>query len=347
MNTTTIATRTKLAAAIGVGALALTSCGNGGGDGDGDFGSVEVPLSWIMTAEFAGMYYAVDEGYYEEEGFEEVELITGGPAATPSATQIATGTGLAGLSNPIDVGSFIDAEGDDANIKVIGSVFQRNAFAIFSLAENPATEPEDLIGMSIGVAPNNEPVYFAFLEVNGIDPDDVEMVSTGGTAEPLSNGEVDAYIGYATNQAIDVELDGHDVEYMYLYDHGLPFAAGSIIATEETIENDREALKALLAGTIRGWHTALEDHDDAATVTVEDWAADQGLDFEHQLLTAERQAPLISDEWTDENGLLTMSDELVADTLQAVSDVGYDVPDDLFDLSLLEEVYEENPDLIP
>lgn len=348
MSTKTTVTTTKLTAAAAVGALALTSCGNGGngGDSDGDFGSVEVPLSWIMTAEFAGMYYGVDEGYYEEEGFEEVELITGGPAATPSVTQIATGTGLAGLSNPIDVGSFYDSEGDDAGVKVIGSVFQRNAFAIFSLGDNPATEPEDLIGMSVGVAPNNEGVYYAFLDVNGIDPDEVEMVSTGGTAEPLSNGEVDAYIGYATNQAIDVELDGHDVEYLYFYEHGLPFAAGSIIATEETIESSREELKALLAGTIRGWHTALEDHDDAAQVTVEDWAADQGLDLEHQLLTAERQAPLISDEWTEENGLLTMSDELVADTLEAIEVVGYDVPDDLFDLTLLEEVYEENPDLI-
>lgn len=348
MSTTTrTAKRTTLAAAA-IGALALTSCGgdSGGDDGDGDFGSVEVPLSWIMTAEFAGMYFAVDEGYYEEEGFDEVELITGGPAATPSVTQVATGTGLAGLSNPIDVGSFYTSEGEDAGVKIIGSVFQRNSFAIFSRSDNPANEPEDLIGMSVGVAPNNEGVYYAFLEVNGIDPDDVEMVSTGGTAEPLSNGEVDAYIGYSTNQAIDVELDGHDLEYLYFYEHGLPFAAGSIIATEETIENSREELKALLAGTIRGWHTALEDDDAAAQVTVDEWAADQGLDFEHQLLTAERQALLIADDWTDENGLLTMSDDLVSATLEAVEVVGYDMPDDVFDLTLLEEVYDENPDLI-
>ncbi len=356
MSTPRLTLKTQLSAAALAGLLALTACGDGGDDaaaeenGDGgeqDFGSAEVPLSWIMTAEFAGMYFAVDEGYYQEEGFEEVTLVTGGPSATPSATQIATGTGLAGLSNPIDTGSFIDQEGEDAPLKIIGSVFQQNAFAIFSLAdENPMEDPEDLTEMSVGVAPNNEGVFYAFLDANDIDHDDVDVVSTGGDAQPLINGEVDAYIGYATNQALSVELEDYEVDYLWFHEHNLPFAAGSIIASEEMIEEEREALKALLAGTIRGWQDALADDDAAAETTVEEWGEDQGLDYEHQLLTAERQSSLIADEWTEENGLLTMSDELIEDTHTAIEMVGYEVPDDLFDLSLLEEVYEENPDLV-
>lgn len=339
------AQRTTAAAAVGL--LALTACGGGGSDdGDGDYGDLEVPLSWIKTAEFGGLYFAEDNGYYEDAGFDSVNLVAGGPSATPSATQIATGEGLVGLSNPIDIGSLIDAEGEDAPIKVIGSVFQRNAFSIFTLGDNPATEPEDLEGMSIGVAPNNEGVFYAFLEVNGIDEDDVEVVSVQGDAQPLINGEVDAYIGYATNQALSVELEGYDVEHLMFADHGLPFAAGSIIATEETIEEEPEALKAFLEASVRGWHEALEDPEETATITVEDQGADQGLDYDHQLLTAERQAELIVSEDTEENGLLTMTDQLQADTLEAIEVVGYDVPEDLFDLSLLEEVYEENPDLV-
>ncbi|WP_166432932.1 ABC transporter substrate-binding protein [Nesterenkonia salmonea] len=349
MSTTTHTTGSKkLAAAVAVAALAVTACGNeaSADDADGDFGDLEVPLSWIKTAEFAGNYFAEDNGYYEEAGFESVNLISGGPSATPSATQLATGTGLAALSNPVDTGSFIEAEGDDVDIKIIGSVFQTNAFSIFSLADNPASEPDDLTEMTVGVAPNNEGVFYAFLDANDLDPDDVEVVTAGGDASGLITGEYDAYIGYATNQAISVELDGHDLEHMMLHENGLPFAAGSIITTQETIDSDRETLKAFLEATIRGWHDALEDDDEAARITVEDHGADQGLDMEHQVVTAERQAELIADEWTAEHGLLTMSDEAITDSIESVRLVGYDVPDDLFDLSLVEEVYEENPDLM-
>lgn len=336
----------RCTAAAAVGLLSLTACGTGGGGEGGSHGDLEVPLSWIKTAEFGGFYFAEDQGYYEEAGFDAVNLVSGGPSATPSATQIATGEGLVGLSNPIDTGSLIDAEGEDAPIRIIGSVFQRNAFSVFTLGENPAAEPEDLEGMRIGVAPNNEAVFYAFLEVNGIDEEGVEVVSVQGDAQPLLNGEVDAYIGYATNQALSVELEGHDVEHLMFADHGLPFAAGSIIATEEMIEEEPEAIKAFLEASVRGWHDALEDDEQTATVTVEEHGADQGLDFDHQLLTAERQAELIVSEDTRENGLLTMTDQLQADTLEAIEVVGYDVPEDLFDLSLLEEVYEENPDLV-
>lgn len=37
--------------------LALSACGgDASGDDDGDHGELEVPLSWIKTAEFAGNY---------------------------------------------------------------------------------------------------------------------------------------------------------------------------------------------------------------------------------------------------------------------------------------------------
>lgn len=347
MSTRTLFRRQKLTAAAAVGLLALTACGgDDGDDGDESYGDLEVPLSWVKTWEFAGMYFAEDEGYYEDAGFDSVNLIAGGPSATPAATQLVTGDNLAAMSNPIDTGSLIEAEGDDAPVKIIGSVFQENAFSIFSLAENPAEEPEDLIGMTVGVAPGNEPTFYAFLEVNGIDEDDLEVVSISGDATGLITGEFDASIGFATNQATAIELQGHDVVNMMVYDNGLPFASGSIVTTEENIEENREALKAFLEATIRGWHDALNDPEEGAERTVNDHGEDQGLDLEHQTLTAERQQELMVNEWTDENGLFTMSDEAITETVGAVQAIGWDIDEDLFDMSLLEEVYEENPELL-
>lgn len=344
----------RLTATAGVlGLLTVTACGNGdNGNGAGDdtedqnFGSIDVPLSWLHTAEFAGLYMAIDNGYYEDVGFDDVNLIPGGPSATPSTVQVATGAGLVGWSNPLLTASTISEEGDDAPLKIIGSVFQDVPYTLVTMSDNPATEPEDLIGMSVGVPPANEPVFNAFLEANGLTHDDVDMVSIQGDPQPFLSGEIDAYLGFATNELISIEMEGYEVESMMFVDHGLPSAGGSLIATEDSIEENREELKAFLEASIRGWHDALGDHEAAAETTVEDHAADQNLDLEHQRLTSEVQAELITNEWTAENGLFTMSDELIADTVSTIELVGYEVPDDLFDLSLLEEVYEENPDLI-
>jgi len=342
--------RSLTAGTLSLGLLALSACSGGAAaedeaSEDANYGSIDVPLSWLHTAEFVGLYEAIDNGYYEENGFESVNLIPGGPSATPSTVQVASGAGLVGWSNPLLVASTIEAEGEDAPLKIIGSVFQDIPYTVVTMSDNPATEPEDLIGMSVGVPPANEPVFNAFLAANDLEGE-VEVASIQADTQPFLNGEIDAYFGFATNELISIEMAGYDVESMMFVDHGLPFSGGSLVATEENIEENREELKAFLEASIRGWQDALADPEEAARTTVEDHAADQNLDYDHQLRTAETQAELIASEWTQENGLFTMSDDAIADTLDAVEAVGYDVPEDLFDLSLLEEIYEENPDLI-
>lgn len=78
--------RTLTAGSLSLGLLVLTACGGGAvaedeeTSADADYGSIDVPLSWLHTAEFVGLYEAIDNGYYEENGFESVNLI---PAAPP------------------------------------------------------------------------------------------------------------------------------------------------------------------------------------------------------------------------------------------------------------------------
>ncbi|MFT4211033.1 MAG: hypothetical protein QM626_04100, partial [Microbacterium sp.] len=76
--------------------------------------------------------------------------------------------------------------------------------------------------------------------------------------------------------------------------------------------------------------------------------ADLGLDAATSLAGAEAQLTdlVVSDE-TAENGLFTISDDLQQATLDSLADAGIDLTaDQLFDTSLLDEVYADNPDLI-
>ena len=59
------------------------------------------------------------------------------------------------------------------------------------------------------------------------------------------------------------------------------------------------------------------------------------------------QAELISTPDTEEHGLFTITEEMQQATVDSLAGAGIEVTaDQIFDLSLLEEVYAENPELV-
>ena len=61
----------------------------------------------------------------------------------------------------------------------------------------------------------------------------------------------------------------------------------------------------------------------------------------------EAQALLISTDETEANGLFTISDDLKEQTLASLAASGWELTaDDLFDTTIIDEIYAENPDLV-
>ncbi len=340
----------RTAAALTAAALALSACGGSDESDSGeaaessDFGAVKLQLSWIKNAEFAGEYFADTNGHYTEVGFSEVTM---DPGPGPIETLVASGEADFGLSNAVATAQVIAEE--DAPLKIVGTKFQKNPFTILSLADkgNIAT-PQDLIGKKIGVqAGGNETLFDALLEVNGIDPSQVEKVPVEYDPAPLIDGEVDGFLAYLTNESITVQDAGYQVTNLPFADNGLPFVAESIITTEQMIEEEPEKVKAFLEAEILGWQDYLRDPEEGARLAVEEYGADLGLDLAKEVEQAEVQSTLIVTPDVEANGLLTISDELVDQNLAtlAAADIDVTEADELFDLSLLQELLEEKPEL--
>jgi len=312
---------------------------------DASFGDLSIQLSWIKNAEFAGEYFADSKGYFTDAGFDTVTL-TAGPSATESL--VLAGTADVGLSNAVSVAPVILEE--DAPLKIIGTTYQKNPFTILSLADGGnILTPQDLIGKKIGVqAGPNETLFDALLAVNDIDPASVTKVPVEYDPSVLINGEVDGFLAYVTNESIIVESEGFTVSNLLFAENGLPFVAESFVVTQDSIDNDREKLKAFLYAEILGWKDAIADAAGGAALAVDTYGKDLELDLEKETAQAEAQNTLlIETDETDANGLFTISDELVADNLATLSAAGYDITaDQLFDLTLLDEVYEEHPELL-
>lgn len=344
---------TRLAGLTAVGAalaLVLGACSSGADaeadgeqDGGADHGDITVQLSWIKNAEFAGEFFADSKGYFEEAGFSSVTL-NAGPGATESI--VLSGGADFGLSNAVSVGQVVAEE--DAPLKIVGTTFQKNPFTILSLADaGDIATPEDLKGKRIGVqAGPNEALFDALLTINEIDPSEVTKVPVEYDPSPLVNGEVDGFLAYVTNESITVESEGHAVTNLLFADNGLPFVAESVVTTDEMIANEPEKVKAFLAAEIRGWKDAVADPEEGARLAVEEYGADLELDIAKEVAQATIQVDLIVTDETKQNGLFTISDDLVEQNLRTLAAAGIELEaEDLFDLSLLTELLEEQPDL--
>ncbi|WOF22756.1 ABC transporter substrate-binding protein [Microbacterium betulae] len=340
------------ASAVVVAASALVLAGCSTGDDapaasdsgeSASHGDVTLQLSWILNEEFAGEYVADSEGYYEEAGFDSVNLV---PGPSTGVAELLGGNADIALSDSVAVGTAIANE--SAPLKIIGATFQANPFTVLSLADggNIAT-PEDLVGKKIGVQDSNTSLFNALLAANDIDPADVEVVPVQYDPAPLVNGEVDGFIAYLTNEAIAVDLMGIETTNLAFADNNLPFVAETVTVTQEKIDSDRELLKDFLVAEIKGWTDAVADPQLGADLAIETYGADLGLDPEKTLAGSEAQNALVVSDDTEENGLFTISEALQEETIASLAGAGIEVTaDDLFDLSLLDEVYEENPDLV-
>jgi ABC-type nitrate/sulfonate/bicarbonate transport system substrate-binding protein len=345
------ATRARLAggALLAATALTMTACAGGAAipetspSTDG-FGELDVQLSWILDQEWSGEFIADTEGYYADAGFDSVNLV---PGPSSGVSELLAGTADLSLTDALSVGAAVANEG--APLKILGATFQKNPFTIASLEDGAnITTPEQMIGKKIGVQDSNRAVFGAFLAANGIAESEVEIVPVQYDPSPLVNGEVDGLIAFVTSQSVALELQGLDVADLLFADNGLPFVGHVITTTDETVAADRDKLKAFLLAEIQGWTDAVADPAVGAQLAVDEYGADLGLALETSVASATAQAELlvVSDE-TVENGLFTISDALQEQTIASLVTSGFDLTaDDLFDLSLLDEVYAEHPELI-
>jgi len=311
----------------------------------GSNGSISLQLSWIKNIEFGGEYFADSKGYYTQAGFSAVDLVTG-PVDSADAL-VAAGNVTVGISAPDATARFISEQG--APLKVIASTFQKNPFCILSLEQGkPIRTVADLAGKKIGIqAGTNQQIFEGFLKANNVDPASLTQVVVQFEPTPLTEGNVDGFMAFLTNEPFLVKAQGFTPVTLSFADNGLPLTSETYTVLQETIDTQRDMLKAFLVAEILGWTDAVADPAGAAALAVNTYGKDLGLDLAGQTEQAIAQNELIVSADTKANGLFTLTDALQAQIIGALEEIGITITaEDLFDLSMLNEIYADNPSLI-
>ena len=361
---TSKSTRRTFLAASGLGALslgALAACGGSAAPGGvtsssaaaagpssvtpGTYGTLSLQLSWIKNIEFAGEYFADSKGYYKAGGFESVDLVTG-PVDSADALVVA-GTVDVGVSAPDATARLIAEQG--APLKIIGATFQKNPFCILSLEEGkPIRTVADLAGKTIGIqAGTNQAIFEGFCKANKIDTSTFKTTVVQYEPTPLTEKKVDGFMAFVTNEPFIVKKDGFTPVTLTFADNGLPLASETFVVTQQTLEGDRDKLKAFLTAEIKGWNDAVADPAAGAKLAAETYGKGLGLDVKGQTEQLEAQLKLVVSEDTKANGLFTLTEDFQSKIVAAIAALGTEIAAaDLFDMSLLSEIYAADPSLV-
>jgi ABC-type nitrate/sulfonate/bicarbonate transport system substrate-binding protein len=325
------------ASAAGGGATA-------GASGTPSFGALTVRLDWIKHVEFAGEFVADSAGYFKDEGFSSVNLVAGGPSATPAETDLVQGKAMVGLSTPPITAAAV-AQG--APLKIIGAIYQKNPYCIVSMNSDPVPNPQAMIGKKIGVQAANVSAWTAFLTANGIDPSSLTTVPVQSDPLVLTTGSIDGWFGYVTNEPIELTQKGYAVNSFLLADYKYPLVAQTFVVTQDFLNANRELLKAFLRAEMRGWKDNLASPTKGATLAVKTYGTDLGLDLAEQVLESYAGNKLVLTPDTAANGLFTMTPALIDGNIATITNSGVKVTaSQLFDMSLINEIYQEDATLI-
>jgi ABC-type nitrate/sulfonate/bicarbonate transport system substrate-binding protein len=325
---------------------AKPSQGSSGSTAAGSYGTISLQLSWIKNNEFVGEYLATQKGYYTDAGFKQVTLLAGGTSTTAESLILANKVTIGLSSPPITAAAIVNS---NAPLKIIGATYQKNPFAIGSIATmTPIRTAKDMIGKKIGVqAGGNQSLFEGLLKANNIKPSQLQIVGVEYDDSVMKEGKVDGFMTYVTD---DLALRVADFEpvIMAFADNGLPFVAETYTVLQSTIDKQRDMLKAFLTAEIKGWTAAINDPLTGAQLAVDLFGKDQKLNLPQEYGDAVEIADrLIVSADTNANGLFTMTQAVVDQNIKSLHTMGYPVKSsDIFDLSLLNEVYQEHPELI-
>lgn len=213
-------------------------------------------LKWLPQTQFAGFYYALEKGYYKEEGI-DLKINPGGPNLL-GENLVATGADTFALSGGTD--SVLAAIDKGMPIVTIGVSHQVTPFVFVTRRDGPVKSLKDLEGRKATAwFTGAQYVLFGMLSSQGLDRTKVDIQPQQVSVTPFVNGEVDVITATWFNELYTVKQRmGEDALRMFVAeDYGITFPRDTLIVSKKTAQENPELVTAFLRASIRGWRDAM------------------------------------------------------------------------------------------
>jgi NitT/TauT family transport system substrate-binding protein len=212
-------------------------------------------------------YVALDKGYYKAEGLDVT--ILRGQGSIDAVKKVASGAAMIGFA---DAGALALARSNDnIPVKLLAIIYAGPPHAIFALADSGIKAPKDLEGKTVADSAFSAiPLIFkAYAEATGIDAQKVKWISADSAALPglLATGKVDAIGQFTVGEPLlAAAVKPRSLIRLAYKDAGLDYYANGIIATEATIKDNPDVLKAFIRATFKGMRDAFANPAEAGEI---------------------------------------------------------------------------------
>jgi putative hydroxymethylpyrimidine transport system substrate-binding protein len=260
-------------------AAALATLAAGCGEKQEQRGGAPVPftvaLDFYINPDHAGLYTALERGYFDEAGLEVEPRVPSDPSAP--IRQVAAGRVDLAISYQPEV-----LLGRDQGLPVIavGALVDQPLTSLISLPEAQIRGAADLGTKTIATAGIPYQVEFldAILDQEGLSLDDVTRVDVGLALLPaVLSGRADAMLGGFRNvEGVDLAERGRNPRVVPVDRLGIPtYDELVLVANSDRVAEDPELLRLFIAALEHGTREAVAD---PAAATEAILAAGDGLD---------------------------------------------------------------------
>jgi len=247
-------------------------------DAGGQPEKVTVILDYVANTNHTGMYVALDQGYYGEEGL-DVDITE--PTEGATATLVAVGKGDFGISYQEDVTVALTSQ-DPLPIKAIAAIIQHNTSGFATYADKKIQSPKDFEGKTYAGwgGPGEEAVLKAVMTQAGGDFSKLNMVVSDGSGFEALKDKADIMWFFEAWDNVKCQLNDFPIEYTPVrdLDERLDYYTPVIIANNKTLEENPEMVRKFLAATEKGYEYAIANPKESAEI-LQKYAPDYSIEM--------------------------------------------------------------------
>ena len=226
--------------------------------------SAKLVLDWTPNTNHTGLYVAQENGYFLAENLdlEIIEPAEGGGPQVVGAGKAEFGIGFQEFLTP--------ARLEGIPVISVAAIIQHNTSGFASHADRGITRPKDFAGRKYGGwgSPLELEILKTMMEADGANPDTVEMLDAGA-ADFLTiiQRDVDLYWIFFGCQGIQAELEGIEINTVFLRDWGVPDYYTPLLMTNESlVEKQPDTVAAAVEAIAKGYEFAIENPQQAAEI---------------------------------------------------------------------------------
>ncbi|MBF0454597.1 MAG: ABC transporter substrate-binding protein [Magnetococcales bacterium] len=245
---------------------------------------ITVQLKWHHQFQFAGLYAAIEQGYFAENGL-DVSLIEGKEGVDP-ANVVVSGQAQYGIGTS----ELVVSRARGLPVVVMSAIYQHSPYGVAVLKSSGIEYVNDLVGKNMMVEPQAAEIL-AYLRLEGVELEKIKQHVHSFDVTSLLSGQVDAMSIYQTDEVFSLRKSGVDFQVFTARSGGIDFYGDVLFTTEKEVNNNPQRAKAFLAAFKKGWNYALNNPQQIAELIHQNYNPNKSLD--HILFEAEQSRRFI------------------------------------------------------